>query len=703
MCKNKRWPGFGFKFLAVLVLFGICFLGVSLDTDASIDGCILEFVSTSSVGLESEYAVLALDIINSPTEDVTLHYNILPGTAASGIDFWVTDSLTIPAGATEAEISIQLVQDEGVEANEFFRVELLEIGDLTIGQNSEHTFTIIDDDTEQIYFSEVSATASESAGESSVDIAISQYQEQNINVNFEILGTSTATFGVDFVIGSGSALLRAGEPSVSLPINILSDYYIEADEIINIELTSLTNGGDVIINEALSMHELTISNDDLFPAIEFVQVSSSGEEGQQANLSLRLYDAPEANTTLNYSLSSANAVNGADYIGSNSITVPAGATSVDLPLQTIEDLDSEGDESVVVTLRDSAGLSLASNKTHTYTIIDNEGLNGNGHHSQVDGATDEPEREPVIAAISGYGEPTHVQLYTKHGDTIGPDISGLFPSNYLGGAAIVPIDADNSGIKDQVIFFARRNGGPQVRMGQFDRDGNFNLQGQMFVFDQYIRDGLSAVVADFDNDGYEDDAAFAITGDFAPTIRVYKDIQGVDNWELLSEFTAPFGNVGANLGAFQYDDGPAEVLVSPNHGPSDPNVNIMGVDGSLKTQFPVYGSGVINGVTPSGIGERIYVTPNNGSSQINVYNKQGERTNFKWAYQKHVIGDFMNVPGDIDGDGVDEILISPVGGVVGPQILSFEPSMKERSFPRFFAFSETKRNGVGIGVVMMEK
>jgi len=154
-----------------------------------------------------------------------------------------------------------------------------------------------------------------------------------------------------------------------------------------------------------------------------------------------------------------------------------------------------------------------------------------------------------------------------------------------------------------------------------------------------------------------------------------------------------------NLGTFQYDSGGDDLLITPNHGPASPNVYIYWVNGTLQKQFVAYPSGVQSGLSSTGIGERIYTTPNNGSSQINVFDREGTRKNFWWAYAEHIRGNYTNVAGDIDLDGIAELLVSPIGSN-GPQVLAYEPSGKWRTWPNFFAFGdETLRNGVGIAVI----
>jgi len=316
---------------------------------------------------------------------------------------------------------------------------------------------------------------------------------------------------------------------------------------------------------------------------------------------------------------------------------------------------------------------------------------------------------PKILTTSGPGEITRLWTYNRRGNETDVQINeGLFPTSYLGGAGIVAIDQSNNLVKDQFALFATSNGGPQVRVMSLESNGTLTLEGQDFLFQNpddapgtsSIRDGLSITTGDFDNDGFQDDIAGCLTGDHVPRVKIFRDATGVDNWELLNEFDVPaIGASGCNLSTFQYDDGLQELLITPNHGPSDPNVYIYTLGGTQKAVFLAYDDSINQGLTASGISDRIYTTPNNGSSHVRAFNRAGSPKNFWWAYDEHVRGNFKNVSGDIDLDGKDEILISPMGSN-GTQVLSFEATGEQRSWPNFFAFDdETLRNGVGVAVI----
>ncbi|MFH2105483.1 MAG: metallophosphoesterase [Parcubacteria group bacterium] len=321
---------------------------------------------------------------------------------------------------------------------------------------------------------------------------------------------------------------------------------------------------------------------------------------------------------------------------------------------------------------------------------------------------------PKILTTSGPGEVTRLQAYSKattdgSNSLLEEDITGLFPDSYLGGAGIVPIDQNNNDVLDQFLIFARENGGPQARVMGLSSDGSTVLGGQQFVFQNpddtsgtsSIRDGLSATSGDFDNDGYQDDAAFCLTGDYNPHVKVYTDVSGIDDWNLLNQFTVPnIGATGCNLGTFQYDTEAEELLITSNHGPATPNVYIYTVGGTEKAAFQAYDDPINQGLTATGVGERIYTTPNNGSSHVRAFDSQGEAKNFWWVYEQHVRGDFTIQAAQLDpSDDKQELLISPVGSN-GPHILGYRASGVQKSTPNFFAFSDpTLRNGAGVAVI----
>ncbi|NQU99306.1 MAG: hypothetical protein HQ538_01085, partial [Parcubacteria group bacterium] len=112
---------------------------------------------------------------------------------------------------------------------------------------------------------------------------------------------------------------------------------------------------------------------------------------------------------------------------------------------------------------------------------------GPGTDEDGSGETVLIDLNPKILTTSGPGEATRLQAYDRRGEAVGDEIGDLFPSSYTGGAGIVAIDQSNNYVRDQYLFFATSDGGPQARVMGLQSDGTTTLKGQMFVFDSTIR------------------------------------------------------------------------------------------------------------------------------------------------------------------------------------------------------------------------
>jgi len=80
------------------------------------------------------------------SSNVTVQVNTLPVTAQGGQDFWgFNKTVTIPAGSTSAQVSVQLLNDSVAESTETFRLRMYSPQGATIN-NAIGTVTIIDND-----------------------------------------------------------------------------------------------------------------------------------------------------------------------------------------------------------------------------------------------------------------------------------------------------------------------------------------------------------------------------------------------------------------------------------------------------------------------------------------------------------------------------------------------------------------------------
>lgn len=145
----------------------------------------------------------------------------------------------------------------------------------------------------------------------------------------------------------------------------------------------------------------------------------------------------------------------------------------------------------------------------------------------------------------------------------------------------------------------------------------------------------------------------------------------------------------------------AEIATVPSSG-SPAEVKIFDVSGELIKSFFAYdkrfrgGASIALGdVNGDGIDEIITGAGAGGGPHVKVFSSKGELLGQFYAYDKYFRGGVNVAAGDVDGDGVAEI-VTGAGPGGGPQVRIF--SMKGRLFSQFFAFDKRFRGGVRVAV-----
>ncbi len=108
----------------------------------------VNFSSTSSSGSESAAAVnLTVSLSASSASDVSVEFSA-GGTATAGSDYALTTTtpLTIPAGSTTGNIALSVTDDSADESDETVIITLSNPTNATLGTNSVHTYSIINND-----------------------------------------------------------------------------------------------------------------------------------------------------------------------------------------------------------------------------------------------------------------------------------------------------------------------------------------------------------------------------------------------------------------------------------------------------------------------------------------------------------------------------------------------------------------------------
>ncbi|MGQ0621296.1 MAG: PQQ-dependent sugar dehydrogenase [Panacagrimonas sp.] len=218
----------------------------------------ISFAAASQNVSESAVTVtvrVQLSAASSTPVGATLSFG---GAARSPADYATPPtSVTLPAGATFANVTLNLVNDGLDEANETLTLTLSAPTNASLGTRTLHTVTITDNDaTPTVSFSSASQQVNES-GSAMVRVDLSAVSGRTVTVPVSF-GGSTASNPSDYAPSANRVSIAAGASSGTLRLTIRSDTRDEPNETIVVNMGTPTNAG----RGALTRHTVTITDND---------------------------------------------------------------------------------------------------------------------------------------------------------------------------------------------------------------------------------------------------------------------------------------------------------------------------------------------------------------------------------------------------------------------------------------------------------
>lgn len=148
-------------------------------------------------------------------------------------------------------------------------------------------------------------------------------------------------------------------------------------------------------------------------------------------------------------------------------------------------------------------------------------------------------------------------------------------------------------------------------------------------------------------------------------------------------------------------DGKSEIVTAAGVG-GGPHVKVLNIEGQTLAQFFAYDSKFRGGVNVAvgnidGFGKQDIVTaPGKGQiPEIKVFDYQGNLISKFLAYDAGFTGGVKVAVGDVDGDGIDEI-VTGAGAGGGPHVRVF--NAQGTLISQFFAFNQNFKGGVNVAV-----
>ncbi|MDC1135686.1 Calx-beta domain-containing protein [Alphaproteobacteria bacterium] len=329
-------------------------------------------VSISGQTIVDDNGTLAPQVTLSAASGLTVEvdYATSNGTATAGNDYTTTNgTLTFTAGQTTLPLSIPILGDVVDEEDEIFSVTLSNPDNATLGTATASMLITDNDPAPTISVADIS-TADETATSTNVVATLSAASEKVITIDYTT-SDGTADAGSDYTAANGTITFAPGVTTQNIPVAILADAIDEANETVTITLSNPSgNPPAVVINDGTAV--LTISDDDLAPAISIDDVTTASEVGIGQQVTVRLNNASEQTVTVDYTTSDVTAWAGDDYTADNGIvTFNPGSISETISIPILQDSIDEINETFEIQLSNPSNATIADN-TSIVTITDDE-------------------------------------------------------------------------------------------------------------------------------------------------------------------------------------------------------------------------------------------------------------------------------------------------------------------------------------------
>ncbi|MCB1178108.1 MAG: hypothetical protein KDK36_11055, partial [Leptospiraceae bacterium] len=337
----------------------------------------ISFSSASSSGSESITSVTIPVTLSAPAgKTLTVDYSVLGSSTATGggTDYTLSNgTLTFTAGSTSQNISLTINDDSTTELNETVIIALANVtGGASLGTNTQHTYTIIDNDAPTVQFSSSSGNGAESTTTVNIPVSLSGAYGQIVTVNYSVTGGTATGSGTDYTLSSGTLTFNPGTTSKDITVNVIDDSLDESDETIIITLDTPTNSS----LGTNTIHTYTINDNDNPPVVSFASFTSNSVDETSENrfIELTLSEASGQVVTVAVTdLLTGTATSGIDYTAiSSSISFTPGTTTAYITVAVISDTLFEGNETINLTISSPTNATLGTTTAHTFTIIDDE-------------------------------------------------------------------------------------------------------------------------------------------------------------------------------------------------------------------------------------------------------------------------------------------------------------------------------------------
>ncbi len=317
-----------------------------------------------------------LELSSSTTKTVTIK-TAYSGSATAGTDYSGNRTThTISAGKTSTSWTLTGKSDTKTEGNETIVINVTSVTNAKESGTQRESITLTDGKSTNptVSLSCSSSSFAESGGKSTCTLSLSKSTTKSVTVKLAYSGTATA--GTDYSGNHTSRTISAGNTSTSWKLTGKSDSKTEGNETIVINVTSVTNAKE----SGTQRENLTLT--EAIPKLTLsCSPSSVSESGGVITCTLSLSSSTSKEVSASVYYSGTAIGNGVDYrcdtkyseCAKQSPThhkIPAGGSSVSWKIHGKSDSRVEGDETIIVSVRDVNNAKKDGVQQETLTLED---------------------------------------------------------------------------------------------------------------------------------------------------------------------------------------------------------------------------------------------------------------------------------------------------------------------------------------------
>lgn len=324
-------------------------------------------VTTDAVAGEANNSGEFSFVRTGPTTSALTVNIAVTGTATSGSDYnSLGSTVTFAQGSTTAAKIVLPINDTAIEGSETVTATVIAGIGYVVGSPSSATVTIVDDDFPAITVAATDATAGESSNPGVFTFARTGPTTSALTVNIAVSGTATS--GSDYSTLGTTVTFAQGSATATKTVTPINDTVYEGSETV---LVAVVAGAGYILGAPASA-VVTIDDND-FPSVTVVATdASAGELSDSGTFTFSRNGPTTSELTVGVTLSG-TATNGQDYSSLGATVVfPQGSSTASLTVAPINDTESEGQETVVLSIAAGAGYVRGIPESATVVISDDE-------------------------------------------------------------------------------------------------------------------------------------------------------------------------------------------------------------------------------------------------------------------------------------------------------------------------------------------